>query len=450
MRWMAAALLTVLLAGAGTAAGAQPPQPPQPPEVEQAQALLREGKAREAWQLLSPLQARYAGNLDFDLALATAAIDAGHANLATFALERVVIMQPGNTTARLELVRALYALRDYERAEREIQFILEGNPPPKVRDLLQQYRDRIREAPGAAPPGGGWIGYVEGGVGHDTNANVATTQGSIFVPSLGSELLIDRPFQRDSDNFATLGGGLEYAHPISGRLAASVGADLHVRSYAELETLDTRVVDLNLGLRQRLDERDALRYTLRHNYYELGHAAYRRMQSGAVAWSRLFGERARLGVVAEGYRIRYLQEDFVASSSDLAALGASGAYLVDAATRTIGVASIYVGHDNAVDGRADGDRRIYGGSAGMQRAVATRVQVYASLAVLYSRYQDENADFGLTRRDRQVDLALGASWEPAKRWSLRPHVARTRNHSNIEINDYRRTEAWFTLRREWD
>jgi hypothetical protein len=444
VRWISAALLTVALAGASAAVGAQPP------ELERAQALIREGQAEEAWRLLSPLEKQYAGQPDFDLALAMAATDSGRPNLATFALERVVVMQPGNVAARLELVRAFYALRDYERAERELQFILDADPPPEIRALAAQYRQKMRDRPAAALLVAGWSGYAEAGIGHDSNANAATAQGSIFVPSLGSELLVDPTFLRERDSFAALGAGLEYAHPLSGSLAASLGAELQLRSYAELDRVDSRAADLRLGLHQRLDARDTVQYSLRHNDYELDHASYRRMQSAAVEWRRLFGDRARLGIGAQGYRIRYRQADVAASGSDIAALAATTAYVFDPASRTVGLAGIYLGLDNAVAGRADGDRRIYGATAGLRRNLAPGIEGYANLAFLYSRYQDTNPDFGIRRRDRQVDLSLGASWQLADGWFLRPQISRTRNASNIAVHDYGRTEASLALRREWD
>src|SRR5687767_1667525 len=118
MRRLAVAVLYMVFAGFVPAAAGQSS------EIARAQALTAEGRPEEAWQLLSPLARRYAGQPDFDFALAVAALESGRPNLATFALERVVVVQPGNVAARLELGRAFFALHDYERAEREFQFVL--------------------------------------------------------------------------------------------------------------------------------------------------------------------------------------------------------------------------------------------------------------------------------------------------------------------------------------
>lgn len=443
MRWFSGVLLWIVLAGVAPEGFAQSS------EINRAETLIREGKAEAAWRLLSPLERQHAGQPEFDFALAVAARESGRPNLATFALERVLVMAPGNLVARLELARALLALRDFERAERELELILNRDPPSAIRAQAARYRETIPHAATIAEEGG-LSGYVEAALGHDSNATIATAQGSIFIPSLGTELALQRGFVREPDNFAALGAGLEYVRALAGGWSVLTGADLHLRRYAEVDISDSRTLDLHAGLRQRLGARDSLQYTLRHNDFELDHAGYRRMQSATAEWSRLFGERARLALSAQGYRLRYPQQDTRASSSDVLALSANGAYVVDAASRTIALGGLFAGFDNAVAGRADGDRRIWGASGGLQRRLAQRVDGYASVALLRSEYRQENADFGVTRRDRQLDLALGLSWKLAEGWSLRPQVVRTRNRSNIELNDYGRTQAEIALRRSWD
>ncbi len=106
-----------------------------------------------------------------------------------------------------------------------------GKPWPAMPDL---FRNLAARAAAAA----GWTGYAEAGFGYDTNANVSTAQGSVFVPSLGTQLILDRAFVRDPDAFTELAAGAEYAYPLSGTLAVLAGAGLRLRSYRELTTAD--------------------------------------------------------------------------------------------------------------------------------------------------------------------------------------------------------------------
>lgn len=422
----------------------------QPIELGRAQRLLREGKAEQAWRLLSPLERQHAGQPEFDYLLAVAALESGRANLATFVLERVIVANPGHVAARLELARAYFALSDFERAQRELDFLASSDPPAEVRSLISRYRDKLREAYPSDAAAGRFSGYVEGAVGRDTNPNAAAARGSVFIPSLGAELILDPELVRQADEFAALGAGLEYAKPLGGSLTLLAGGDLRQRWHDDLHAVDALAFDLHLRLKQRLDARDGMQYTVRHGEFDVDQPRYQRMQSASAEWSRLAGERARLAFSAHGYRIRYLREDARGSSSNLFGLGANAAYVLDARTRTVALGGAFIGVDDAVRDRADGDRRVYGVSGGLQRLVHPRVELFVSAAMLDSDYRRTNPDFGVTRRDRVLDATLGLSWQFAHGWSLRPQVARTVHRSNIEVNDYRRTETSLTLRRVWD
>jgi opacity protein-like surface antigen len=53
------------------------------------------------------------------------------------------------------------------------------------------------------------------------------------------------------------------------------------------------------------------------------------------------------------------------------------------------------------------------------------------------------------RRDYQYDLTLGLSWNPVQNWAVRPQISYTRNDSNSGLNDYDRTDASVTVRRDF-
>jgi tetratricopeptide (TPR) repeat protein len=444
MRWLQAVMLCIALAQPGIA----PSQSLDNPILGQAEALLKDGQAEEAWKLLAPLEARHAGEADFDYLLAVAALESGRPDRATFILERVIALNPGHMAARLEMARAYFALRDFERAEREFNIVLRSGPAAETRALIGSYLARMKRPAAAGDPG--FSGYAEAVYGRDTNVPAAAARGSVFIPSLAAEFTPDPLSTRRPDDFTRLGAGVEYGHPVGRNLDIVAGAELQQRMHSELDVFDSRSVDLHGALVHRLNERDNLQYTLRHSSYDLDYAAYRRMQSAGVQWARSFGERARLAVSGQGYRIRYMPELLESSSSDLVAGGLNLAYVLDAATRTVAQAGFYGGWDNAVADRADGDRRLYGLSVGLQRVLKARLEAFAAFSLLYSDYERPNADFGITRRDRQRDLAVGLAWNFADGWSLRPQVAGTRNRSNLPLNDYRRTETSLTLRRTWD
>lgn len=435
-------LVLALRAGVGLS------QPLEHRVLGKAEALVRAGKAEEAWRLLAPLERKHAGQPEFDYLLGVAALESGRPNRATFILERVITVNPGHVAARLEMARAYFALRDVERAEREFNFILMSSPPEHVRALSQSYLERMRAA--ALRKDAGFSGYAEVSVGHDSNVSAASALGSVFIPALGAEFIPDPLFQRRPDDFVALGAGLQFAHALRADLGVVAGADLRQRWHADAEAFDTRAADLEAFLVHRLDERNSMQYGLRHNRYELDNARYRDTYALDAQWRRGLSLRTRAAVSAQAQRIRYRTQDAAASSSDLLAAGASATHVLHEATLTTAAGALYFGLDNAVAGRADGDRRILGLSLALQRRLVPRVEGYLRFSLLSSAYDTENPDFGVTRRDRQREAAVGLGWEFARGWALRPQVTRLSNRSNLPLNEYRRTETSITLRRAWD
>ncbi len=104
------------------------------------------------------------------------------------------------------------------------------------------------------------------------------------------------------------------------------------------------------------------------------------------------------------------------------------------------------GKENAVNERPDGDKRLTGLRGALQFAALPNLDCYASFGKQYGRYDNSNFAFDYMRRDIQTEAAAGLVWRMIGDVSVRPGISYTRNRSNIEINDYRRTEYLLTVR----
>jgi outer membrane protein len=447
LRRCAALVFAALVGISAIAAERRPPPPDLARALSTASALMREGRAEEAWQLLSSREPEYAGRQDFDYQLAVAALGSGRENLATFVLERILAADPGHAGARLELGRALFALGDFERAQSEFDAVLAAGPPPAIRAAVLGYQARMRraDAEARAPVGG----YVEVSLGRDTNVNAASSQGSVFVPALGTDFVPPGAFQRQGDSFAALAAGVEGSRALHGGSSLLAAADIKLRRHTDLQVFDSQVVDLHGAVRLPVGARDSLRLGVSHHEFRLDDHGYRRMQSASGQWSRLLREPTRVSVLAQASRIRYLREDVRSSSSNLAVLGVGAAHALPAAGTLSG--SLHAGFDKAVAEREDGDRVLRGASIGWQKSRLFGLgEAFAAASYLRSDYRRENASFGELRRDRQTEAVVGLAWRLAGAWQLRPQIAHTDNRSNLELNDYHRTELSLSLRRVWD
>ena len=441
-RAMLFALLAQAIVAVPMAASAQ-----SKPDLARARSLILQGKGAEAWAMLEPYEFRLAGQPDYDYLLGVAAIEAGHPARATLALERVLAVNPNHAAARLDMGRAYFALGDYDRAKVELEDVLAHDPPPAARDTIERYLAaiKVRRRRAGAPR---VTGYVEASIGHDSNVNAGVSQGTLFLPLFGANFTLVPSATQQDDDFRTVGGGIDVSVPIKETLSLVAGADVRQRTYLSSDTFDHLISGLHAGV-QHADERDVVRFTAGMNHDELNDRSYRRLQSLNAEWRRQINRRTQFTVYGQDLRIRYPQAGTRSQSSNMLIFGVGGVRTLDEATRSFAFGNVFAGEDDATDQRIDGNRRLFGARVGVQRALRSDTDWYATLGLQRSDYSQENPIFALTRRDWQYDVALGANWRLNDAWSLRPQLAYTRNDATTAINDYDRYELSVTLRRDW-
>lgn len=440
----AAALLAALTLHA--TAHAQPKAPETRLDIPQAERLLREGKAEDAYRLLLPHEFAQAGREEFDYILGVAALESGKADLATLIFERVLAVNPDHAAARLDMGRAYFALGDMDRARTEFESARRFAPPPAAQTTIDQYMAAIdKQTSGKLLR---ITGYADATLGRDSNVNSSTPQGALFIPLFSSNLTLDTNSVKRGDNFLSFGGGVDAGYALTERFSILGGADVKRRANYRADTFDNQSVDMRIGA-QYAGDSDTLRLTLAQNRYDLDNASYRNTQNVVAEWRRTLDARTQLSLFAQDSRARYLQDAARSSSSNLFMAGLGGVRVLNEGTRTFAFASVFRGVDVATDGRSDSDRRLHGLRIGMQRALMENADWFASASRQKSTYSQENSIFVATRRDYQYDLAAGVNWQINRDWLLRPQMAYTRNDSTLALNDFDRYEASIMLRRDF-
>jgi hypothetical protein len=422
-------------------------QPPEKPDLARAESLIREGKGAEVWRLLSPHEFEFAGQEDFDYLLGVAALDSGRADRATLIFERVLAMNPDHAAARMDMGRAYFALGDFHRARGEFEQVRNlDDMPPAARQTVDRYLAAIEErAPSRRTR---LAGYVEAGMGRDTNVNGSTASGSIYVPLFSTTFSLGSSSVKAADNYLSVGGGAEVTHAIGGGFDLFAGVDLRQRAHRHWDIYDSTSVDYRAGF-QAVHGKDTLRLTVGRNEYSLDHADYRRIGSFGLELRHAFDARTQIIGFGQTSEIRYLQtgSQFYSSIQMLAGLGfvrnleGSGNPLV--------FGSVFAGDDIATRRRGDGDKEIVGARIGYQRMLRDDLDVQATLSVQSNEYQRANPLFRDYRKDVQYDLGMGLNWRFSKDWSLKPQLNYTRADSNFKIYDYDRYELSLTLRKDF-
>ncbi|HVL34401.1 MAG TPA: tetratricopeptide repeat protein, partial [Burkholderiales bacterium] len=434
-------LLAGVLLGLAALTGPAPAQ--ERPDLARAQALMNEGKAAEAFALLEPFEDRMAGNVEFDYLLGISALDAGRADRATLAFERVLAVNPNFAGARLDLGRAYFAMGDLARAREELNAVRRLDPPEAAQRTIARYLEAIDAAERARLRR--FNVYAELTFGYDWNVNNSTSQNIVFIPALGNLGFTLAPTNvQQEDAFRVLGAGGEYGLRVDPNAELFAGADWRQRAHEDLDSFDLQSLDYRLGFALGRPERQirVMGYGGRHeldqrlNREITGASAELRLQAGPLTQISPFG----------GYtQVRFRDPGLVPNNFNARTLGV-GVLRLSPDGRAALFGSLFGGREVDTDGRADGNKDFRGLRLGGQYGLRGDLDAFFVLAAQTGHYSRTNAAFLTQRKDDLVDSSVGLAWRFARGWTLRPAAVASRNASNIPLYSYRRAEMSLTLR----
>jgi tetratricopeptide (TPR) repeat protein len=425
--------------------------------VKHATELLAAGNARQAYAELAPLEARFSGQPEFDYVLGVASLDSGHIDDAIIAFERVLAVMPNHAGARMDLARAYYAAGAFDLAEAAFQRLQLLNPPPQAQAAIARYLSAIRQRRNQAHEG--WLGYTELGIGYDSNiTGVPTNFGAAALQSFNI-VGIEPTGNAVKRSAAYVQGmaGADYSRPISRGWNMFVAGDLLGRGYRNENDFNIGSVDVRAGagLNQGPTQ---WRFAGNYLYFKQEGDAPgdpkptndRHMAGVNIDWRRATDTRTQVGLGLQLNSVRFPTQDV----EDFNQVFLSASYL-HSFERT-GVPLIYltgfITDDHAIHTLADGSTTKSKNLAGLrafgQYSVATSLQAFGGLGVIYRRDKDDYARSTTVQRGRDTfgEASAGVFWSFSKTCGLRVLYAYTRNSSNIDIYDFDRHEVSSTIR----
>ena len=430
-------VLLILLAASSAAAFAADA------DLAQAQALLNAGRAAEAYALLAPHEDAAAGDTRFDYLLGVSALDSGKPDKATLAFERVLAVDPNFAGARLDMARAYYQLGDLSRAKAEFETVLQQKPPEAARLTIERYleaiaqREKVKQTVVTA--------FAELTVGRDSNVNNSTSESQVAVPALGNLVFTLNPTNvKRSDSYGLLAAGADIAHEWSPGYAVFGGASARYRGNSSADQFDYKSAEGHGGI--AISGPSMLfKAILSGEHFYLDNAANRntlglgadlRYQLNPANFANVFGQYTSH---------RFQTQELSVNNFDQMLIGAGWQRLFGEGRSALSV-TLFAGRENAVSGRADGDKDILGLRLGGQLNLREGFDAFASAGWQHGDYKLQNVAFQATRDDKLVDAVAGLIWRLSKAWSVRPQVLYIQNDSNIPIYAYNRTDYSVTLR----
>lgn len=413
------------------------------PELKQAQALVKAGKASQAYALLSPLEDQYAGDPDYDYLLGISALDSGNPSRAVFALERLTAERPSYPQGRAELARAYYELGEKSSARDEFNAVLATNPPPEAAATIRRYLSAIEQAPGNTH----YFGHLEYTLGYDTNVNSATSDLSVAVPGLGGLVFQYNPgATRQGDSFNSFGFGAGLYHPLENGFAIQAGLSHVSRFNSEQTAFSTGTLDTYLGLSKNMGQ-DTLSLTLQNSQLDLDSNGYRHAYGLNVQWRRDLSATSQFSAYLQAGRVHYPGQSTRDVNRSLVGVGYAKA--LNGQWSPVFFLGGYAGEESAQYDVASVGNRFEGLRAGGQLTFNPRLSGYANLSAEHRHYRGQDAFFLITRSDQQYDLSLGLRYTLMPGLTLNPAIAYTNNSTNYLPSDYQRTVASVTLRKDF-
>jgi hypothetical protein len=184
--------------------------------------------------------------------------------------------------------------------------------------------------------------------------------------------------------------------------------------------------------------------------YWLDNDRYRNLWGGTGQWLYNLSPTQQTTVFGQYAQLRYPQRSQSPRDANRAVGGAAYSQAFAGPSSPVAYASGYVGHERPTDG-AYGylENTLYGVRLGGQASFTTQAVLFGSAAYERRNYYEPDPTFLVDRRDNQFDFRLGLAYMFLPQWTVTPQVAYTKNDSNIQLNEYDRTVAAVTVRKDF-
>ncbi len=414
------------------------------PNLDEARRLLDAGQAQQAAALLENELPQYAGDADYDYLLGLALYKSGKFGEASFAFDRVLMVNPGNVDARLKAAQISVERSDAAYASE----LLKPLADQALGNSQQQELDRIRAAMTASKKSLTVSGYVLGGFGWDDNVTSGPDAKMLNIPGLSPTPTHLGSASRDKDMVGVAEAGVSLQQAVGDETWLTGDGSLHQSFDRIRKDVTDSNANLNLGVLTRSGN-EYFGAAWMGQRYLVSDATYRTTSGGRVNWAHSFDDNSLL--------TGYFQQ-----------LAFTYVHPIDNATRRIvGVTresktpddatalqyGIYGGREVAENvTKPHFSFHILGASLG--GSVALSQDLLLSVGAVYELHQHDSADplylFKITRRDSVYSLGIAADYRMSEHWHFIPRYTYLRNASNASLFDYTRSTFMLQLKREFD
>lgn len=412
---------------------------------DEMKALIEKQRPKEAYEL-GLKYPEMLGEPLFDYVFGVAAVDSGRVSLGVLALERVLLDNPGDDLARLELARAYFALGEYQRSREEFTAVKRNQPPASVVNTVNLYLDEIKRKEGLYKIQ--YRAYGELGGGYNSNVNVATSVDSIYLPTVGSLSLSAGMRPKASPfGFGALGGGLTV--PLDTNLWGFLDVNASGQRYSQVDGYNLAGVNAATGLKF-VDGKDEYKLSAFGSLAKIDQTPVPNAAGGAIEYVRQLPETQALLAVLSSVKLAY-PTDFAAYNSTLnvATLGYRKGF-PDVKWQPVVDITANLGQQNNTSDRPDLGRAIRGLNVQVSFLPAAEFGVSMGVGYTKSNYGGSDFLFESTRSDSLFSANTVFQYKLSKQLTARAEFTYYNNQSNLDLYGYNQWTGAFKLRYSYD
>jgi len=386
--------------------------------------------------IISDKSFAYDAMISFDEAIEES--ESGSLGEAITSFEQILEEQPELSRVRMELALAYYRAMDFSSARNSVNKVLEDdNLPLAVRNESHEFLGAIERADKRHT----WTGFVNSGIGYDTNAFASPADSVINVEN-GTLSLGDRNERSDAYIGTYLGAEHRYLSSNSlsfGKNKAAKlwnsGAYFYRADYIDESEVTVDVLSLNTGPALIAAREWAAQLKFGYDFYRLdnSHLANFLSADPEITWELGVNKLTWWNSAQDR---NYVDSGFADRDSTYLATG------LDYSWNSLGGKFGYEAGLELFDEDADGSQftnKGYGMNLEMKYRGFRKLGLFAGYSYRDEDYNGIFPNFSNARNDYANEYRAGFNY-PFSRWMLNGFIKHTDNKSNIALYDYDRTQ----------
>ncbi|WP_221270488.1 surface lipoprotein assembly modifier [Desulfurispira natronophila] len=399
------------------------------PQIDSLRQLAEQQDFQQVYDLLEPLEYEFAGNPAYDSIFGIAALRTGNHGRATWALERLVLLEPENHRGKLSLARAYMELKRYSRTQALINEVRLAEPPPRIMQAADRLELELEER--RNPKLWSLTGHIQIGAGYDSN--VGSAPGT-FIHEVAGPITVDKESSLFSE--LDLRQRLQYSSTDEWRFFGGYRLREN-RPYSASEYLRHRVTIEGGAVRSA----DLWRLSLEPSVTKSWKDTDEESREARVALNGRYRLNPQLFLMGFATVSRLSYDQNSENNGDFHVAGAGLAKIIDVTGKPLTMtATAYYLTSDQPDSPA-GDMRSLGTDVTLSLQLRPGFNLNARLGRIGRDYSCRSHPAGCNseREDTQWRSSVGGSYQLQDRLRIEPQISHTWQESNMDQNEYERT-----------